>query len=76
MLVPSCEGLSEREKECLSLTALGKSSWITGQILGISKNTVNFHIKNVMKKLNTTNRTAAAIKAMRLGLIEPPHLRT
>jgi len=68
------ERLSEREKECLSWTALGKSSWSTGQILGISKSTVNFHIKNAMKKLNTTNRTAAAIKAMRMGLIEPPRL--
>ena len=39
-------------------------------ILNISENTVNFHIKNVMRKLDTTSRTVAVIKAIRLGLIE------
>jgi LuxR family transcriptional regulator, activator of conjugal transfer of Ti plasmids len=71
MLTTNREALSDREKECLSWTALGKSSWSIGQILGISESTVNFHIKNVMKKLKTNSRTAAAVKAMSLGLIEP-----
>ena len=71
MLTTSHEVLSDREKECLNWTALGKSSWSIGQILGISESTVNFHIKNVMKKLKTHSRTAAAVKAMNLGLIEP-----
>ena len=71
MLTTSQEVLSDREKECLNWTALGKSSWSIGQILGISESTVNFHIKNVMKKLKTHSRTAAAVKAMSLGLIEP-----
>ncbi len=63
--------LSDREKTCLSWTALGKSSWEIGQILSISENTVIFHIKNAMKKLGTNSRTFAAIKAAQLGLIEP-----
>src|SRR5262245_54643419 len=42
--------LSDREKTCLGWTALGKSSWETGQILLISENTVIFHIKNAMRK--------------------------
>ncbi|WP_202330510.1 helix-turn-helix transcriptional regulator [Mesorhizobium sp. L-8-3] len=41
-----------------------------GQILGISENTVNFHIKNVMRKMDTTSKTTAAIKALTLGIIE------
>ncbi|RWN91764.1 MAG: helix-turn-helix transcriptional regulator [Mesorhizobium sp.] len=62
--------LSPREKECILWTAKGKSSWEIGQIIGISANTVNFHIKNVMRKLDTCSRTTAAIKAMKLGIIE------
>ncbi|MER9127731.1 LuxR family transcriptional regulator [Mesorhizobium sp. M0959] len=62
--------LSTREKECILWTARGKSSWEIGKILGISINTVNFHIKNVMRKLDASSRTVAAIKAIKLGVIE------
>jgi DNA-binding CsgD family transcriptional regulator len=66
--------LSQRERDCLAWTAQGKSSWDIGMILNISENTVNFHIKNVMRKLDTTSRTVAVIKAIRLGLIEIANL--
>ncbi|MER8703864.1 LuxR family transcriptional regulator [Mesorhizobium sp. M1273] len=62
--------LSLREKECIFWTSRGKSSWEIGIILGITGNTVNFHLKNVMRKLGTTSRTVAAIKALSLGIIE------
>ncbi|MER8880811.1 LuxR family transcriptional regulator [Mesorhizobium sp. M0684] len=62
--------LSRREKECILWTAKGKSSWEIGRILGISVNTVNFHIKNVMRKMDTSSRTTAAIKALRSCIIE------
>lgn len=62
--------LSPREKECILWTAKGKSSWEIGQIIGISVNTVNFHIKNVMRKTDTVSRTTAAIKALQFGIIE------
>ncbi|QHO79401.1 transcriptional regulator [Bradyrhizobium sp. CCBAU 051011] len=68
-----CNGkltLSEREKDCLRWVAEGKSSWEIGKILQVSDNTVNFHVKNVMRKLGTTNRTQAIVKAIRLNLIE------
>lgn len=64
--------LSERERECLRWTAEGKSSWDIGMILRISENTINFHIKKAMRKLGTTSRTVAVVKAIRLGLIEIP----
>jgi DNA-binding CsgD family transcriptional regulator len=63
---------SEREKACLSWTALGKSSWEIGRILAISENTVVFHIKNAMKKLDAHTRMVAAVKAILLGLIALP----
>ncbi|UVK48744.1 LuxR family transcriptional regulator (plasmid) [Mesorhizobium sp. AR07] len=63
--------LSPREKECILWTARGKSSWEIGKILGISVNTVNFHIKNVKKKLDVASRTVAAIAAINMGIIKP-----
>ncbi|WP_245308073.1 LuxR family transcriptional regulator [Rhizobium etli] len=62
--------LSGRERECIAWVARGKSSSDIGTILGISKNTVDFHIKNVMRKLDTASRTVAAITAATLGIIE------
>ncbi|CAN7144073.1 LuxR family transcriptional regulator [Mesorhizobium amorphae] len=62
--------LSPREKECILWTAKGKSSWEIGKILGISLNTVNFHIKNVMRKMDASSRTVAAITAVNCGIIE------
>lgn len=62
--------LSLREKECLLWIARGKSSWEIGKILGISINTVNFHIKKIKVKLDTSNRTLAALKAIKSGIIE------
>jgi len=65
--------LSLREKDCLRWTAEGKSSWDIGMILNISDNTVNFHIKNAMRKLGTTSRTVAVVKALRFSLIDLPY---
>ncbi|AJD43835.1 LuxR family transcriptional regulator [Rhizobium sp. SEMIA 4085] len=62
--------LSKREKECILWVARGKSSWDIGTIMSISANTVNFHIKNVMRKLDAASRTVAAMKAISLGIIE------
>ncbi|KLK89898.1 LuxR family transcriptional regulator [Microvirga vignae] len=62
--------LSLREKECILWVTRGKSSWDIGGILGISEHTVNFHIKNVMRKLGSSSRTGAAVKAVILGIIE------
>ncbi|MDA9445817.1 LuxR family transcriptional regulator [Bradyrhizobium sp. CCBAU 21360] len=62
--------LSEREKQCLRWVEDGKSSWAIGAILAVSDNTVNFHIKNAMRKLETTSHTQCVVKARRLGLLD------
>lgn len=41
-----------------------------GAILSISENTVNFHIKNAKNKLNCSSRTVAAVKALKLGIVD------
>ena len=61
--------LTSREVEVLKWTADGKSSNEIADLLSISENTVNFHIKNSVVKLRTTNRTAAVVRAAMLGLL-------
>lgn len=63
--------LSRRERECMLWTARGKSASSISIILGLSENTVNFYVKNAMKKLGTTNRVVAVVLAVRSGLIQP-----
>jgi DNA-binding CsgD family transcriptional regulator len=59
-------GLSAREREALGWVALGKSSRDVSTIMGISEYTVNEHINNAMTKLNASNRTDAAVRALML----------
>lgn len=63
--------LTEREKEVLLWSALGKTSADTADILQISKETVESHIKSSIDKLGATNRTHAVVRAIFLGLIVP-----
>ncbi len=61
--------LSKREKEILNWLKKGKTSWDISVILGISQNTVNFHVYNIMRKLGIVNRPQAVAVATHLGLI-------
>jgi DNA-binding CsgD family transcriptional regulator len=61
--------LTPQQRKCLIWVSLGKSSWDISTILGISENTVNFHVKEILRKLSTSSRTVAVVKAIRLGLI-------
>jgi LuxR family quorum-sensing system transcriptional regulator CciR len=61
--------LSERERACLQWVARGKSSSDVGEILHISENTVNFHLRKAFSKLGASNRIAAVVNAIRYGLI-------
>ncbi len=60
--------LSEREKEVVSWLKKGKSSWEVSVILNITERTVNFHVRNIMHKLNAVSRTQAVAVAMEQGL--------
>ena len=61
--------LSGRELQCLEWVSLGKTSWETASILGLSERTVNFHLRNACRKLNVYGRQACVVKAVRLGLL-------
>lgn len=61
--------LSGRELEVLKWSADGKSAQDIADILSVSKNTVDFHIKNSVAKLQVPNKTAAVVRAALLGLL-------
>ena len=63
------ERLSQRELEVLSLIAAGMSNQVIADKLTISAETVKTHISHLMKKLAVRDRTHAAVKAVRKGLI-------
>jgi DNA-binding CsgD family transcriptional regulator len=73
LLLPSAEHqlpkLTPRELDILRWSMEGKSAWNVGEILGVSEHTVNFHLRNVFKKLNCSTKQQAVLKAMQLGLI-------
>ncbi|ACR32265.1 LuxR family transcriptional regulator [Burkholderia glumae] len=61
--------LTEMEKTILRWTVDGKTSGELAEILQVSARTVNFHVQNILAKMNTCNKTAAAAQAALLGLL-------
>jgi DNA-binding NarL/FixJ family response regulator len=65
------EVLTEREVSVLRLVARGASNPQIAEELCISVNTVKFHLKNILAKLQLENRTQVATYAVRSGLVRP-----
>jgi DNA-binding NarL/FixJ family response regulator len=61
-------GLSARELEVLRLFAAGRSNQQIAGELVITANTVANHVKNILSKTQTANRTEAAAYALSHGL--------
>jgi len=64
------DGLTEREKEILTLIAGGLSNQQIAQKLFVSIKTVQTHRAHIMEKLNLHDRTELVRYAIRKGLIE------
>jgi DNA-binding CsgD family transcriptional regulator len=64
-------GLTEREREVLSLLAAGRSNPEIGQVLFISTKTASVHVSNILAKLGVSGRVEAAAVAHRLGIYGP-----
>jgi LuxR family transcriptional regulator, quorum-sensing system regulator BjaR1 len=62
--------LSPREIEVLTWSARGKSAVGIGEILHISKRTVDAHASSAVRKIGATNRIHAVAIAVRDWLIE------
>ncbi len=61
--------LTEREYEVLKLVVDGKSNYEIAQILKISEHTSKAHVCNIIQKLVVDDRTQAAVKALKEGLV-------
>jgi LuxR family transcriptional regulator, quorum-sensing system regulator BjaR1 len=62
--------LTSREIEVLRWVAHGKSAWEIGEILDITKRTVDEHVQTAVRKLGALNRTHAVALAIRDGIIK------
>ena len=63
------EPLTAREHEVLALLAQGLPNKAIAHALGISDQTVKFHVAAVIRKLGAVNRTDAVRRAIRRGLV-------
>ena len=59
--------ITAREKEILQHLKSGRSSRDIADTLGISERTVKFHVGNILRKLQASNRIEAVVVAMEQG---------
>lgn len=63
------EALTSRELEVLELIAQGLSNKDIASALGIAQETAKVHVKNILRKLSVTDRTAAVTTALKRGIL-------
>ena len=61
--------LTKRESEVLQQLAFGLTNKEIAQALGISYETVKEHVQHILRKVGVTDRTQAAVWAVRKGLV-------
>ena len=66
-------GLSARQTEILELLVEGLSNQQMAERLFVSNETVKTHMRHIMEKLAVADRTQAAVKALREGLLSSQH---
>lgn len=66
---PDSSQLTAREREVLQLIVNGKTNREIADTLIISEKTVKNHVTNILKKLNLSDRTQAAVFAIRHNLV-------
>jgi NarL family two-component system response regulator LiaR len=63
--------LTPREREVLSLIGRGMANKVIARELSLSEKTVKAHVSSILAKLGVTDRTQAALYAVRAGLVGP-----
>ena len=61
---------TERERQILRLLAAGRTNREIGAQVGLTAGTVKNQVARILSKLNVTDRTQAAVRAVELGLVE------
>jgi DNA-binding NarL/FixJ family response regulator len=64
--------LTPQETQVLALLVQGHYKKTAADVLGISVNTVSFHLKNIYTKLQVHSKTEAVVKALMEGLLPIP----
>lgn len=64
--------LTPRERDVLGLVASGYATREIASALHLAEGTVKNHISGLLAKLGTRDRTSAVLKALDLGILEPP----
>ena len=64
------DSLTKRELEVLKLLAVGMYNKEVAEKLNISERTVKNHVSNIFKKLEVTDRTQAAVFAIKNNMIQ------
>lgn len=67
--------LSPREREVLQLLAQGQTNREIARALTVSVSTVKIHVEHIFAKLDVSDRTQAAVRAIELGLFQTAHLK-
>jgi DNA-binding NarL/FixJ family response regulator len=67
----SALGLTDRQLAVLRLLAKGAPNKLICRELGLAERTVKAHVTAVLRALNVSSRTQAAVEAVRQGLAEP-----
>ena len=66
------DALTDREREVLELMVTGiTSNRRLAKQLGVSENTVKFHVRNILDKLHLHNRAQVVAYALRQRIVEP-----
>jgi DNA-binding NarL/FixJ family response regulator len=68
---PLAEPLTARETEILQLLAQGQTNPQIARALVVSTGTVKNHVRHIIAKLQVSDRTQAAVRAIELGLLTP-----
>jgi LuxR family transcriptional regulator, quorum-sensing system regulator CciR len=61
--------LTERQLDCVTLVAMGKTDWEIGRILGISEATAHEHVEAARRRYGVGKRTQLVIRALFDGQI-------
>ncbi len=67
--IPQRRIVTKREREVLNCLKRGKTNADIAIVLGISENTVKFHMKAIMRKLRVITRSHCVAVAIRRRLI-------
>jgi len=62
--------LSPRETDVLRLVVEGMTNKDIGSVLYITEDTAKKHVQNIIAKMQVSDRTQAAVKALRIGMVK------